>query len=248
MAPQPLKAICKLFCAASLPAVSALLLSCNPPNYPAKPIELRYYANGPWKVTVSIGTYCCDSAGDKFDVYYPSSPAPPPGGFPILSWGNGKNSTSTNYTFFLEHMASWGFVVVSAQDKNAGSGQTILDAANFMIAQNSVPGLFQSKLNVSQVGVFGHSQGAGGSINALIKSAGLIQTVMPLNCRHRRSASLLQTALMPRTSRRARSSCWTVHWTSPFLRQHSHPPPRDCSPSPLSIAQSLQVSSSSKER
>lgn len=180
MAPQPPKVICKLFCAASILAASALLPSCNPPNYPSKPIELKYYANGPWAVAVSIGSYCCDSAGDKFDVYYPSSPAPPPGGFPILTWGNGTNSTSTNYTFFLKHMASWGFVVVSAQDKNAGSGQTILDAANFMIAQNSVPGLFQSKLNVSQVGAFGHSQGAGGSINALIKSAGLIKTVMPI--------------------------------------------------------------------
>lgn len=180
MAPQPPKVICKLFCAAGILATSTLLLSCNPPNYPSKPIELKHYANGPWTVAVSIGSYCCDSAGNKFDVYYPSSPAPPPGGFPILTWGNGTNSTSTNYTFFLKHMASWGFVVVSAQDKNAGSGQTILDAANFMIAQNSVPGLFQSKLNVSQVGAFGHSQGAGGSINALIKSAGLIKTVMPI--------------------------------------------------------------------
>ena len=180
MAPQGPYVFRKLLRAASIVAIGVLLLSCNPPNYPTKPIELKYYANGPWTVTVSIGSYCCDSAGDKFDVYYPSSPAPPSGGFPILTWGNGTNSLSTNYTFFLKHIASWGFVVISAQDKNAGSGQTTLDAAKFMIVQNSVPGPFQNKLNVNQVGAFGHSQGAGGSINALIKSAGLIKTVMPI--------------------------------------------------------------------
>ena len=180
MAPQASSVLRRLARAAVILLACVLLLSCNPPNYPTKPIELKYYSNGPWTVTVSIGSYCCDSAGNKFDVYYPSSPAPPTGGFPILTWGNGTNSTSTNYTFFLKHMASWGFVVVSAQDKNSGSGQTILDAANFMIAQNAVPGPFQGKLNVNQVGAFGHSQGAGGSINALIKSAGLIKTVMPI--------------------------------------------------------------------
>jgi hypothetical protein len=171
----------RIFSAGATLAAAVVLLSCNPPNYPTKPIELKYYANGPWTVTVSIGSYCCDSAGDTFDVYYPSSPAPPPGGFPILTWGNGTNSLSTNYTFFLKHMASWGFVIISAQDKNAGSGQTILGAANFMIAQNTTPGsIFQGKLNVNQVGAFGHSQGAGGSINALMQSAGVIKTVMPI--------------------------------------------------------------------
>ena len=138
MSPQPSLALCKGLCAAGMVVICGLLLSCNPPNYPSKPIELKYYANGPWTVTTSIGSYCCDSAGDKFHVYYPSSPTPPSGGFPILTWGNGTNSLSTNYTFFLKHMASWGFAVISAQDKNAGSGQTILDAAKFMIPRKTL--------------------------------------------------------------------------------------------------------------
>jgi len=105
------------------------------------------------------------------------------GGFqhPILTWGNGANSLSSNYAYFLKHMASWGFVVIAAQDKNAGSGQTILDAANFLIAANGNPAsIFFHKLNTSQIGAFGHSQGATGAINALKKSAGTIKTVMPI--------------------------------------------------------------------
>ncbi len=60
-------------------------------------------------------------------------------------------------------------------------GQTILDGANFLTAANSNPvSIFFHKLNVSQVGSFGHSQGATGAINALIKSAGMIKTVLPI--------------------------------------------------------------------
>lgn len=83
----------------------AFLLSCNPPNHSTKPIELSIYAKGPWAVTVSIGN-CCDSAGDKFDLYDPSTPAPPTGGFLILTGGNGTNSASSNYSYFLKHTAS----------------------------------------------------------------------------------------------------------------------------------------------
>jgi hypothetical protein len=168
-------------------AVAAILLvclvavSCKPPNYPTKPIELKYYAAGPWAVTVALGAECCDSSGNKFDLYYPTNLGM--GGFqhPILTWGNGTGSLSNNYTFFLKHMASWGFVIVAAQDKNPGVGQTILDGANFLIAANSNPvSIFFHKLNVSQAGSFGHSQGATGAINALIKSGGTIKTVMPI--------------------------------------------------------------------
>ncbi len=78
-------------------------------------------------------------------------------------------------------MASWGFVIIAAQDKNSGVGQTILDGANFLTAANSNPvSIFFRKLNVNQVGSFGHSQGATGAVNALIKSAGMIKTVLPI--------------------------------------------------------------------
>ena len=181
MCPRPRNIFGKLVSVIAVLGAGAFLLSCSPPNYPTKPIELKYYANGPWAVTVSIGWNCCDSAGNKFDLFYPNSPAPPTGGFPILTWGNGTNSTSSNYSYFLKHMASWGFVVIATQDQNTGVGQTILDAANFMIAQDTKPGgMFQNKLNVGRVGALGHSQGATGAINAMKKSGGIIKTVMPI--------------------------------------------------------------------
>src|SRR5438445_12595014 len=92
---------------------------------------------------------------------------------PILTWGNGTASLSGNYTFFLKHMASWGFVIIAPQDKNAGPGQTMLDGVNFLIAANSnAVSIFFHKLNVSQVGSFGSSEGAGGAINVRIECGG----------------------------------------------------------------------------
>ena len=86
----------RIACAGMMLLLNSLLLCCSSPNFPTKPIELKYYANGPWGVTVSIGSLCCDSVGDKFDVYYPTALGQ--GGFqhPILTWGNGTDSLSSN--------------------------------------------------------------------------------------------------------------------------------------------------------
>ena len=169
----------------SLLILAALTLvtvcSCATPNYPTGTIELKYYAPGPWPVTVSRSSACCDSAGNNLDLYYPTNLGA--NGFlhPILTWGNGTNSTASQYDYLLRHMASWGFVVIATEDKNSGAGQTILDGANFLVNANSNgASIFFNKLNVSQVGSFGHSQGATGAVNALIKSAGSITTVVPI--------------------------------------------------------------------
>jgi hypothetical protein len=45
----------------------------NPPNSPTGTIELKYYAAGPWAVTVKTEGACCDSKGNKFELYYPTN-------------------------------------------------------------------------------------------------------------------------------------------------------------------------------
>jgi len=169
------------FCILIIPALACLVGCPNPPNYPTKPIELKYYATGPWAVTVNIGGYCCDSANHKFDVYSPTNLGANGFQHPILTWGNGTLGSASQVDFFLRHMASWGFVVIATEDQFTGTGQTILDAANFMKNANSDSASpFFHKLNVNQIGAFGHSQGANGAGEAFLKSAGLIKTVMPI--------------------------------------------------------------------
>ena len=153
----------------------------SPPNYPTKPIELKYYANGTWAVTASIAGACCDSLGNKFDLYYPTNLGANGFKHPILTGGNGTAAKPVQYAYLLKHLASWGFVIVATEDENSGLGQTILDGANFMInANGNSASIFYQKLNVAEIGALGHSQGATGAINALIKSGGSIKTVVPI--------------------------------------------------------------------
>jgi hypothetical protein len=167
--------------AAAVILAGAIAPGCKPPNYPTGTIERQFYANGTWAVTVQTGTICCDSSGNKFDLYYPTNLGANGFKHPILTWGNGTNGKASDVDFFLKHMASWGFVIIATEDKNTGAGQTILDAANFLIARNGDPvSIFHNKLDVTQIGAFGASQGATGAINALIKSAGTIKTVIPI--------------------------------------------------------------------
>ena len=151
----------------------------KPPNYPTGTIEMKYYAPGSWAVTEEAGGPCCDSLGNKYDLYYPTPLGA--GGFkhPILTWGNGSLEKPSQVAYLLKHMASWGFVVIATEDPMTGPGQSILDAAKFLVSANSdSKSIFFGKLDVSRVGALGHSQGAGGAINALIKSGGLIKTVI----------------------------------------------------------------------
>src|SRR2546426_6836132 len=96
-------------------AAWALAPGCKPPNYPTGTIELQFYVNGTWAVTVQTGTMCCDSLGNKFDLYYPTNLGA--GGFkhPIITWGNGTLGKPSDVAYFLKHMASWGFVIIATE-------------------------------------------------------------------------------------------------------------------------------------
>ncbi len=151
------------------------------PDLPTGTIEKKFYATGPWAVTVAAGAGCCDSKGNRYDLYYPTDLGA--NGFlhPIITWGNGTGRISRRYTYFLKHLASWGFVIIATQDRHTHSGQTVFDAANFLVGANADPhSIFVNKLKVDQIGAIGHSQGASGVVNALIKSGGSIKTAIPI--------------------------------------------------------------------
>jgi len=167
--------------AAAIFASCAILSSCAGLNHPTGTIEQQYAATGVWAVTTSSGGACCDSRGNAFDLYYPTNLGANGFKHPILTWGNGTNGAPSHYATFLTHMASWGFVIIATIDKMTGSGQTILDGANFLIAANSnSASIFFNKLKTTEIGAFGHSQGATGAMNALINSNGTIKTVLPI--------------------------------------------------------------------
>ena len=86
---------------------------------------------------------------------------------PIILWGNGTRSRVPAYTPMLKHWASQGFVVAAANTNSAGSGKPILDCLDYLTAQSRTDGAtFKDKLDLTKIGVSGHSQGGGGAIMA----------------------------------------------------------------------------------
>jgi hypothetical protein len=151
------------------------------PNFPTGAIEQHYYVDGPWAVTQALAFACCDSSGDAYDAWYPTDLGANGFRHPIITWGDGTNSLPVQGAYLFKHLASWGFVIVAAENKATGSGAQIVDAARYMAAQDTTVGsLFYGKLDTDHIGVLGHSQGADGAINALIKAEGFIRTAVVL--------------------------------------------------------------------
>ncbi|WP_433214320.1 alpha/beta hydrolase [Microtetraspora malaysiensis] len=160
--------------AGALGLMSAGFLSWTTEANAASTIETIYKAPGPWPV--ATGT----SGGHR--LYYPQTLGSGGVTHPIVTWGNGSWATPDNYPGLLNHLASWGFAVVASTSTTTGTGAEILAAAQHLVGLNTDPAsVFHGKLDTAQVAAVGHSQGAGGSINATNHSAGLIKTVVPIS-------------------------------------------------------------------
>lgn len=148
---------------------------------PRQGVESTYFEPGPWAVTEEIGFGCCDAAGAKYDIWYPTALGRGGMRHPIVVWGDGTNATPTQYTYLLRHFASWGFVVIATENKQTGSGQEILGSLDYLKGVAAEPSsVFHDRLDTAAVGAVGHSQGATGVLNAMSNSNGAIKTAVPI--------------------------------------------------------------------
>jgi hypothetical protein len=122
------------------------------------PAAAPFDGSGPQKVVSA-------AEGPDCTVFRPSDLSGAP--HPVILWGNGTKSKVPAYTPMLSQWASYGFVVAAANTNTAGSGKPILDCLDYLTAENNRAGSpLQGKLDLSKIGVSGHSQGGGGTIMA----------------------------------------------------------------------------------
>jgi hypothetical protein len=143
----------------------------------AGPIEARYAATGPWAVSTSTVR---DAGGRAiYQLYHPASLGAGGVEHPIVTWGNGSLATPADYPGLLNHLASWGFAVVASTSSTTGKGTEMLAGAQHLVAADADPASpFFGKLDTAHVAAVGHSQGAGGAVNATTRSGGLITTTV----------------------------------------------------------------------
>ncbi|WP_320673021.1 poly(ethylene terephthalate) hydrolase family protein [Patulibacter defluvii] len=154
----------------------AVALAAAPAGAVAAPIEAAYAAPGPSAVATQDVT---DGSGAvTYRIFYPADIASGPRR-PIVTWGNGSWATPANYPGLLNHLASWGYVVVASTSQTTGKGNEMLAGAQYLVAQDTTPGSpFEGRLDTAAIAAVGHSQGAGGAVNATTHSGGLIKTTV----------------------------------------------------------------------
>jgi hypothetical protein len=131
--------------------------SCSPGPPPVGEIEIRYAARGLLETS--------QSSIPGYDLFYPTDMTA--GAHPIITWGNGTFAIPDFYQGLLDHLASYGFVVIASTSMFTGSGKEMLGGVDWLIDENGRPGsLFFNQIDTGRVGATGHSQGGGGTINA----------------------------------------------------------------------------------
>lgn len=187
-------------------AVSLLVPNCAiaDPQEPAihasvGTVEARYTTDGPFSPARMTSRSECDRKGNLCDVWYPSDIAQG-ATLPAVLWANGTADLSVEpkiYDYLLSHLASWGFVVIATRDSKTGYGDTVLESLAYLrrVADDRSSILYK-RVNFDRVGVAGHSQGATGAINAMLKSKGQIQTTVAFQLPQQRWCSPMDLCVL----------------------------------------------------
>lgn len=78
---------------------------------------------------------------------------------PIFVWGPGAGTGPEDYDFFLDRIASHGFVVFS--EVSTGDGDEMVEGLDWLIAENNRPSSrYYQKLDTSKIAFGGHSRGS----------------------------------------------------------------------------------------
>lgn len=96
-------------------------------------------------------------------------------------FGPGILTTAGNYSAFLDHLSSHGFVTICVNSLSGGPNdpanlQAMQDGLDWLIAQNDQPGIFEGKLAVNRAIGMGYSIGATASVQ-LSSHAAIMTTV-----------------------------------------------------------------------
>lgn len=130
------------------------------------PIESKYKVAGSEEVAKT--EYDSDNSTiGKIVVVYPQSLLKADESLPLVNIGNASNTTAYDLMEAMEHLASWGFVVIGNMDRQTGTGASMsqtLDAFLALAAQED--NQFYGRIDTAKIAIAGYSQGAYGAVMA----------------------------------------------------------------------------------
>lgn len=130
--------------------------------------ELEKKYSGIGNFQVSNATFESDDIMKEIRIWYPSQLEDGNQEYPLIMVTNASETAAKNYEAFFERLASWGFVVVGNDDRQAGSGLSTSKALDYVLNLNdNKDSIFYQKIDRSNIGAVGYSQGGAGAINAV---------------------------------------------------------------------------------
>ena len=146
---------------------------------PVGAIEKKYTPMGSHEVS-SIKFNSDNEQIGRFVIHYPTELENEAKKYPVVLWANGTGSKSNTYTSFLKHLSSWGFIVVSNDDENTRTGESLNAGIELLITENSnADSVLYQEIDLDNIGVGGHSQGGPAVFNmaSVQPHADMIKTV-----------------------------------------------------------------------
>lgn len=135
-------------------------------------IEAKYFAMGEYETSYfEAGALM---SFKKYEIYYPSNIADFDKPLPVVVFVNGTGVGASKYPALLKHMASWGFIAIGTEEEHAWNGFSgemcvrYLEFLNHYEGEdNGARNVFFGKVDLSRIGITGHSQGGFGVVNAI---------------------------------------------------------------------------------
>ena len=122
-------------------------------------LEKKYDYNGQYQVEL-FTQEDSDERIKLLQVYYPADLKTSKKKWPLVLMANGTGTRASKYKAIFRHLASWGFIVVGNEDEWTWDGKTISKSLDIMLKANADPSsLFYQKVDTTNVGLSGHSQG-----------------------------------------------------------------------------------------
>lgn len=135
-------------------------------------IETKYMTNGSFEVSVYDEPVL--QVFKKYVIYYPAELETSDKQYPVIVICNGSGTPISKYPAVPKHYASWGFIVIGTEEENAWNGfgaemsvrhlQRLNDNEQI---EDGKANIFYQKVDLSNVGIVGHSQGGVGVLNAI---------------------------------------------------------------------------------
>ncbi len=134
--------------------------------------ESKYMQNGSYAVNYLEADAM--QSFKKYEIWYPSVVGETDETYPVVIFANGTGVKGSKYRAVMEHLASWGFIVMATEEEYSWNGFSVEMCIRYAIKMNEGTAseeqewqTFVNRVDLEHIGVCGHSQGGVGALNAM---------------------------------------------------------------------------------